>query len=687
MFRFAFLFLVTFVSCLQGVIAAPSAEPHTFTNPVFVSQDPWVTRYRGVYYYSESRGGSILVRASRSLTGLAKAVPVVVWTAPKAGPNSVSVWAPEIHRVDGSWYIYYAAKGRVPQQPHHIYVLQSISGKPLGPYKDADTGATNGQLVTEGPTSWAIDPDVFTAADGHNYITWSGNPGGGPLFQCIYIARLKDPLHVDSSSVQISAPTQPWEYRTAHVNEGPVGFVHDGITEVMYSASASWTLDYCEGLLICKGPILDVKSWHKIGPILDHHAKSYGPGSMVFVKSPDNTQTWMLYHGEDHAGPAYPDRDIRMQQIHWNNEGVPVAGYPIDPGVPVHLPSGDEGHSGWSDSWSGTPQRGDWQFTNSRTASCKATSGMAQVFRGNQNAKEYSLTASIAATGKSGEAGIYPCYYDADNYVLSRIDIPGNRLITTCFKAGRQVEIKSTTLSKPINDSSYTVGVDKSNSTLTISIDGRKVQTVSDAPYKGQFGLCVSKADASFSNVRYQNSSAGWGDAYGDLTEGVQAGYQTGIWKILGDRACECDSMNGSVWQQIFRGNPNLPDYTVSVQLKAVKTGTTAHFPKYGLYACYSDKNNNVSCWIDLKNHVIATNGIVNGVNMGWQNSDLPLHFNGSIYHTLTVTKAGDAFYFALDGETYEARDFKLANGQPGLVTEDMSAAYQDFKVTPFVHE
>lgn len=86
-------------------------QAHTSTNPTFASQDPWITYVNGAYYYSESYCGSasICIKASTTLTGLSGAAWVGVWSAPAIGPNSGDVWAPELHYVDGQWYIYYAA--------------------------------------------------------------------------------------------------------------------------------------------------------------------------------------------------------------------------------------------------------------------------------------------------------------------------------------------------------------------------------------------------------------------------------------------------------------------------------------------------------------------------------------------------------------------------------------------------
>lgn len=49
------------------------------------------------------------VRRAETLQGLAFAEPVTVWRKHEAGPMSYHIWAPEIHFVDGTWVILFAA--------------------------------------------------------------------------------------------------------------------------------------------------------------------------------------------------------------------------------------------------------------------------------------------------------------------------------------------------------------------------------------------------------------------------------------------------------------------------------------------------------------------------------------------------------------------------------------------------
>lgn len=100
---------------------------HNWPNP-FIEQhaDPYILRHEGQYYFIASvpEYDRLAIRRAASLEGLRSADEVVVWRKPETGPMSQLIWAPELHHIDGKWYIYFAAahpgagwSGHVPA-PH-----------------------------------------------------------------------------------------------------------------------------------------------------------------------------------------------------------------------------------------------------------------------------------------------------------------------------------------------------------------------------------------------------------------------------------------------------------------------------------------------------------------------------------------------------------------------------------------
>ena len=78
-------------------------------NPLILQRaDPWIWRHDdGTYYFTASvpQYDRIELRRSKTLAGLASAEPKVIWRKHPAGEMGAHIWAPELHRIDGVWYI------------------------------------------------------------------------------------------------------------------------------------------------------------------------------------------------------------------------------------------------------------------------------------------------------------------------------------------------------------------------------------------------------------------------------------------------------------------------------------------------------------------------------------------------------------------------------------------------------
>src|SRR5579884_937081 len=73
---------------------------------------------------------------------------------------------------------------------------------------------------------------------------------------------------------------------------------------------------------------------------------------------------------------------------------------------------------------------------------------------------------------------------------------------------------------------------------------------------------------------------------------------------------------------------------------------------------------------------------VVQGTDMGWQNTSLPAGFDPAQFHTLSISKNDSLFTFRLDGAFMQQRRFALLKGQIGLVTDGTQANYQKVSIT-----
>src|SRR2546423_6239316 len=244
----------------------------------------------GFYYYSEARDKRhIWIRRSLTIGGIGQDQGVCVWSAPARGLNSNNVWAPELHLIDGKWFIYYAADDG-DNDNHRMWVLESEGSDPRGRYH------CRGALETGG---WAIDGTILTFDDGRRYFFWSGWPGRRNGQQNLYVAAMKDPATIAGERVLIATPDQAWERVAMPICEGPQVLKRNGDIFIVYSASASWTADYCLGLLVNQtNDLLNPAAWEKRGPVLQKTPHVWGIGHCSFVQSPCQTEDWILYHSK-----------------------------------------------------------------------------------------------------------------------------------------------------------------------------------------------------------------------------------------------------------------------------------------------------------------------------------------------------------------------------------------------------
>jgi GH43 family beta-xylosidase len=326
-----------------------------FTNPLLpTGPDPWVIYRNGFYYYTNTTGTNLTLWKTRDITDLRDAEQKIVWTPPKTGPYSSDIWAPELHYLDGAWYLYFAADAGT-NDSHRLYVLRNANADPL-------RGRWEMKGKVEDRTDrWAIDPTVVKVL-GKTYLAWSGWEGDTNGRQSLYMARLKNPWTVEGERIRLSTPQYAWEevgdtyvpgvvsaLPHVNVNEGPEFLVHGSKVFLVYSASACWTDYYELGLL--EAPIdsdlMQVHSWTKLDhPVFRQSpaASVYGPGHNSFFQSPDGRQDWILYHANAAPGQGCGlARTPRAQPFTWNPDGTPNFGQPVPAGMPMMKPSGTAG--------------------------------------------------------------------------------------------------------------------------------------------------------------------------------------------------------------------------------------------------------------------------------------------------------------------------------------------------------
>ncbi len=330
-------------------VAAPAsaAPPVRYTNSLVAQRaDPHIFKHTDGYYYLTATVPAydrIVLRRATTLQGLASAAETTIWTRHGSGEMSAHIWAPEIHYINGRWYVYFAAGRADDIWRIRMYVLENSSANPL-----QGTWTERGRIVTTWD-SFALDATTFTH-NGQRYLAWAQSEPGVNANSSLYLARMgANPWQITGSQVRISVPTLGWETRGFRVNEGPAVIIRNGRVFMTYSASAT-DANYCIGLLTANASanLLNASSWTKSqNPVFASNSRTsqYGPGHNSFTVSEDGQSDILVYHDRNYQNISgdplnNPDRRTRIQKFYWNADGTPNFGIPVaDGATPYRLRS------------------------------------------------------------------------------------------------------------------------------------------------------------------------------------------------------------------------------------------------------------------------------------------------------------------------------------------------------------
>lgn len=327
---------------LLAVCFSAAASPD-FANPLVPRRaDPQVTLDADGYYYFTAtvpEYDRIELRRARDLDGLGKAEAKTVWRKHLDGPMSANIWAPELHRIEGRWYLYFTAGRADAPFDVRLYVLENAAANPM-----EGKWVERGQLRT-GWESFALDATTF-ASKGQRYLAWAQRPPGAARhMSAVYIARMDTPLSIAGRAALLTAPEYAWEKAGFDVNEAPAVLLKHGRVFMTYSASAT-DANYALGMLVAQdgADLLDPASWTKSrAPVFASSAANgqYGPGHNSFTTTPDGRTDILVYHARNYrdivGDPLRdPNRAVRAQPISWRQDGMPDFGVPVADHGPVH---------------------------------------------------------------------------------------------------------------------------------------------------------------------------------------------------------------------------------------------------------------------------------------------------------------------------------------------------------------
>ncbi|MCR4561692.1 MAG: glycoside hydrolase family 43 protein [Bacilli bacterium] len=263
---------------------------YNFTN----ARDPFVMFHEGKYYTLISFQNKLWLKITDRLEDILSAEMKCVFTP--EDEYSQCIWAPELHIIDGTPYIYVTMSIEFGK-PQHMFVLSNESKKIDGEYKIIS-------YLKHRDDEWAIDGTILRNEGKLYYVYSAFGKYDNELYQALYICEMENPYTLKGEAKLFTKSQYSWEKYGCdgsgrpYVTEGPFALYKDGKTFIVYSSSGCWTDHYCLGVLEYKGgDILSMDSWEKKPrPILDNESGFVGPGHASFIQNDPSGTEYCAFH-------------------------------------------------------------------------------------------------------------------------------------------------------------------------------------------------------------------------------------------------------------------------------------------------------------------------------------------------------------------------------------------------------
>ena len=314
---------------LAGILAVPSGcsssdspdDPATmpkdtyYSNPVLNNSapDPTVIRADDGYYYlyaTEDTYNVPIYRSSDLVNWKLMTTAFTNSTRPTMVPDG-NIWAPDIHKVNGKYHLYYSKSRWGGEWECGIGVATANS--PVGPFTDQGKLFISSEIQVQN----SIDP-FFIEDEGKKYLFWGS-------FRGIYGIELSDDglsVHENARKFQIAGTYM----------EATCIYKHDGYFYLFGSGGSC-----CDGanssyhVVVARskdlfGPYVNKNGGKALENhftrILERSDNVIGPGHNSNIVTDGEGNTWMLYHGFV-ASKINESRKVFLDRIYWDSEGWP----------------------------------------------------------------------------------------------------------------------------------------------------------------------------------------------------------------------------------------------------------------------------------------------------------------------------------------------------------------------------
>src|SRR6478609_1670064 len=132
---------------------AAKVDAQYFVAPFGSNPDPYIIYDNGWYYYTGTSGNGVYLKKARTLEGL-KHTTMTKLFGPENGGPCCDYWAPELHKINNVWYIYYTAHDAA-RNIQLTYVIENTNSDPM-----SGSWTNRGKIYDAWADYWAIDGTI-----------------------------------------------------------------------------------------------------------------------------------------------------------------------------------------------------------------------------------------------------------------------------------------------------------------------------------------------------------------------------------------------------------------------------------------------------------------------------------------------------------------------------------------------
>ncbi|MFD1849339.1 carbohydrate-binding protein [Oceanobacillus bengalensis] len=148
-----------------------------------------------------------------------------------------------------------------------------------------------------------------------------------------------------------------------------------------------------------------------------------------------------------------------------------------------------------------------------------------------------------------------------------------------------------------------------------------------------------------------------------------------GNWSISNDWLQQ-ESIGDTKWYRQVTANTTEENYTAEFNAEMINQGSSSN-PRFGAVFSYSDEDNYGIAVLSPNKNRLETFFRVDGVDQGWETSELPSDYDYSYLHQIRVEKADTEFRIYVDGMLKQTREISgLSGGKIGYTTSDVHAEF-----------